>query len=128
MSETAIEIESISKRFGRTCAVNDLSFTVAPGRVTGFIGPNGAGKSTTLRILLGLVRPDGGTARFRGRRYEELDHPSAEVGVVLEDASFHPGRSGRNHLRVLAAAGRHPDGRVDEVLSPSASPMRPTGG
>jgi ABC-type multidrug transport system ATPase subunit len=112
----AVEIESLSKRYGKVQAVQDLSFAVAPGRVTGFLGPNGAGKSTTLRMLLGLVRPDAGSATFGGRRYEELAHPSAQVGAVLEDASFHPGRSGRDHLRVLAAAGGHPDARVDEVL------------
>ncbi len=112
----AIEINGVSKRFGRVQAVSDLSFEVAAGRVTGFLGPNGAGKSTTLRMLLGLVHADGGTATFDGRRYGDLDHPSGEVGAVLEDASFHPGRSGRNHLRILAAAGSHPAGRVDDVL------------
>ena len=112
----AIEIDGLSKRFGSVQAVRDLSFTVEAGRVTGFLGPNGAGKSTTLRILLGLVHAGAGTARFNGRRYEDLPHPSAQVGAVLEDASFHPGRSGRNHLRILAAAGGHPDSRVDEVL------------
>jgi ABC-2 type transport system ATP-binding protein len=112
----AIEINGISKRFASVQAVSDLSFEVDRGRVTGFLGPNGAGKSTTLRILLGLVHPDGGGASFDGKRFEELAHPSAEVGAVLEDASFHPGRSGRNHLRILAAAGGHPPSRVDEVL------------
>jgi ABC-2 type transport system ATP-binding protein len=111
-----IEIQGLSKRFGKVQAVRDLSFTVEPGRVTGFLGPNGAGKSTTLRMLLGLVHADAGEASFAGRRYEDLGHPSSQVGVVLEDASFHPGRTGRNHLRVLAAAGRHPVERVDEVL------------
>ncbi len=112
----AIEINGVSKRFGSVQAVSDLSFEVSAGRVTGFLGPNGAGKSTTLRMLLGLVHSDGGTATFDGRRYGDLDHPSAEVGAVLEDASFHPGRSGRNHLRILAAAGEHPPERVDKVL------------
>jgi ABC-2 type transport system ATP-binding protein len=112
----AVEINGISKRFGSVQAVSDLSFEVEAGRVTGFLGPNGAGKSTTLRILLGLVHADGGSAGFDGRRFEELEHPSAEVGCVLEEASFHPGRSGRNHLRILAAAGGHPPSRVDEVL------------
>jgi ABC-2 type transport system ATP-binding protein len=97
-------------------AVRDLTFEVRAGRVTGFLGPNGAGKSTTLRMLLGLVHPDSGAGTFDGRRYEELEHPSTHVGAVLEEASFHPGRSGRNHLRVLAAAGGHPEARVDEVL------------
>jgi ABC-2 type transport system ATP-binding protein len=113
----AIEIQGLTKRFGKVHAVTDLSFTVEAGRVTGFLGPNGAGKSTTLRMLLGLIRPNAGAGLINGRRYEELPHPSAQVGVVLEDASFHPGRTGRNHLRVLATAGRHPTGRVDEVLA-----------
>jgi ABC-2 type transport system ATP-binding protein len=113
---TAVQINSISKRFGPVQAVSDLSFEVERGRVTGFLGPNGAGKSTTLRILLGLVHADSGSADFDGRRYEELPEPSSEVGAVLEEASFHPGRSGSNHLRVLAAAGGHPASRVDEVL------------
>jgi ABC-2 type transport system ATP-binding protein len=112
----AIEISGVSKRFGSVQAVSDLSFEVGSGRVTGFLGPNGAGKSTTLRMLLGLVHSDVGTATFAGRRFEELPHPSAAVGAVLEDASFHPGRSGRNHLRILAAAGGHPESRVAEVL------------
>jgi ABC-2 type transport system ATP-binding protein len=112
----AIEIREISKSFGSVHAVAGLSFEVSAGRVTGFLGPNGAGKSTTLRMLLGLVHADGGTATFGGRRYGELEDPSAEVGAVLEDASFHPGRSGRNHLRILAAAGGHPSPRVDQVL------------
>jgi ABC-2 type transport system ATP-binding protein len=97
-------------------AVDDLSFTVDAGRVTGFLGPNGAGKSTTLRMLLGLVRPDTGDATFDGRRYEDLPHPSGQVGAVLEEASFHPGRTGRDHLRVLATAGGHPQSRVADVL------------
>src|SRR3954471_1457980 len=112
----AIEVEGISKRFGAVQAVSDLSFAVEVGQVTGFLGPNGAGKSTTLRILLGLVHADRGAAGFDGLRYDRLAHPSGQVGAVLEDASFHPGRSGRNHLRVLAAAGGHPAARVDEVL------------
>ena len=113
----AIRDPGLTKRFGSVRAVTDLSFEVQEGRVTGFLGPNGAGKSTTLRMLLGLVHSDAGEASFAGRSYEELEHPSAQVGAVLEEASFHPGRSGRNHLRVLAAAGGHPPGRVDEVLA-----------
>jgi ABC-2 type transport system ATP-binding protein len=112
-----VEVRDLSKRFGGVAAVNNLSFDIEAGRVTGFLGPNGAGKSTTLRALLGLVRPSSGSATFGGLRYEELDQPSTHVGAVLEDASFHPGRSGRNHLRILAITGRHPAGRVDEVLS-----------
>ena len=113
---TAIEIECLSKRFRSVQAVSDLTFTVTSGRVTGFLGPNGAGKSTTLRMLLGLTRPDRGTATFAGRRYHELADPSSHVGAVLEQASFHPGRTGRNHLRVLAAAGNHSSERIDDVL------------
>jgi ABC-2 type transport system ATP-binding protein len=112
----AIEIRGLSKRFGRVEAVRDLSFDVEAGRVTGFLGPNGAGKSTTLRALLGLVRPTGGSATFDGRPYEHLERPSSHVGAVLEETAFHPGRTGRNHLRVLAAAGEHASSRVDEVL------------
>jgi ABC-2 type transport system ATP-binding protein len=112
----AIEIDGLTKTFGPVTAVSDLSFEVQAGRVTGFLGPNGAGKSTTIRMLLGLINIDSGTARFDGQVYSELPHPSSHVGAVLEDASFHPGRSGRNHLRILAAAGGHPPERVDEVL------------
>ncbi|MCA1683154.1 MAG: ATP-binding cassette domain-containing protein [Actinobacteria bacterium] len=112
-----IEIHELHKRFGSVNAVKGLSFEVEAGRVTGFLGPNGAGKSTTLRALLGLVRPSAGTATFAGRLYHELERPSAEVGAVLEDAAFHPGRTARNHLRVLAAAGEHPVERVEEVLA-----------
>jgi ABC-2 type transport system ATP-binding protein len=112
----AVEIRGLSKRFGAVQAVSDMSFEVNAGRVTGFLGPNGAGKSTTLRCLLGLIHPDSGTGTFGGKRYDELEHPSAHVGAVLENASFHPGRSGRNHLRVLAAAGRHAPERVSELL------------
>ena len=111
-----VEIRGLSKRFGHVLAVDDLSFDIEAGRVTGFLGPNGAGKSTTLRALLGLVRPTAGTATFGGRRYEQLDRPSTKVGAVLEDASFHPGRTGRNHLRVLAVTGQHPRERIDAVL------------
>jgi len=114
--QTAIEITGLSKRFGKVQAVSGLDFTVAAGRVTGFLGPNGAGKSTTLRVLLGLIHPDHGTATFAGRNYRQLAHASAHVGAVLEHAGFHPGRSGRNHLRVLATAGGHPPSRVEEVL------------
>jgi ABC-2 type transport system ATP-binding protein len=112
-----VEVRDLSKRFGGVAAVEQLSFEIKAGRVTGFLGPNGAGKSTTLRALLGLVRPTSGSATFDGVRYDQLERPAARVGVVLEDASFHPGRSARNHLRILAATGRHPAGRVEEVLS-----------
>ena len=111
-----IEIRNLSKRFGDFAAVRSLSFEIEPGRVTGFLGPNGAGKSTTLRALLGLVRPTSGSATFGGLRYEQLERPGNHVGAVLEDASFHPGRSARNHLRVLAATAGHPAERVETVL------------
>jgi ABC-2 type transport system ATP-binding protein len=112
-----VEFRDLSKRFGHFAAVEELSFDIEAGRVTGFLGPNGAGKSTTLRALLGLVRPSAGSATFDGQRYDELERPAARVGAVLEDASFHPGRSARNHLRILAATGGHPAGRVGEALS-----------
>jgi ABC-2 type transport system ATP-binding protein len=112
-----VEVRDLTKRFGGVAAVEQLSFDIEPGRVTGFLGPNGAGKSTTLRALLGLVRPSSGSATFDGRRYDQLERPAARVGAVLEDASFHPGRSARNHLRILATTGGHPAGRVDEALS-----------
>jgi len=111
-----IEVESLRKRFGHVRAVDDLSFRAAPGAVTGFLGPNGAGKSTTLRSVLGLVHPDAGSARVLGRRYRDLDRPTERVGAILEASEIHPGRSGRNHLRVLARAAGVPSSRVDEVL------------
>jgi ABC-2 type transport system ATP-binding protein len=111
-----VEVRDLHKRFGRVNAVTNLSFDIEAGRVTGFLGPNGAGKSTTLRALLGLVRPTAGTATFAGHRYEDLERPSTKVGAVLEDAAFHPGRTARNHLRVLAVTGEHPPERVDAVL------------
>ena len=111
-----IEVEHLTKRFGATVAVDDLSFSVSPGNVTGFLGPNGAGKSTTLRALLGLVVPDTGSTRVLGRSYVELVRPLERVGAILETAEAHPGRSGRNHLRVLAVGAGIPHTRVDEVL------------
>ena len=112
----SVEISSLTKRFGAVTAIEGVSFTARPGRVTGFVGPNGAGKTTTLRAILGLIAPTSGTATIDGRRYEELDEPARHVGAVLEDTAFHPGRTGRNHLRVLATAGSFPRERVDEVL------------
>jgi ABC-2 type transport system ATP-binding protein len=112
----AIEIERLSKRFGDVAAVDDLSFTVREGAVTGFLGPNGAGKSTTLRMLLGLVTPTGGTATIGGKRYADLDVPFRHVGAILEADAFHPGRRARDHLRVLALAAGLPLSRVDAVL------------
>jgi ABC-2 type transport system ATP-binding protein len=115
-SGVTVEFAGLTKRFGSLTAVDDLSFTVAPGQITGFLGPNGAGKTTTLRMLLGLVRPTSGTATIDGRAYAELDRPLAAVGATLEATDVHPGRSGRDHLRTIAAAAGIPDSRVDELL------------
>jgi ABC-2 type transport system ATP-binding protein len=112
-----IEVEGLSKRFGTTQAVAGLSFRVEPGTITGFLGPNGAGKSTTLRSVLGLVHPDAGRTTVLGVPYLELDRPLHRVGAVLEASEVHPGRSGRNHLRVQAAAAGIPASRVNEVLA-----------
>jgi ABC-2 type transport system ATP-binding protein len=112
-----IRVSGLSKVFGADVkAVDDLSFTVEPGSVTGFLGPNGAGKTTTLRCLLGLVTPTAGTATIGGQSYAGLTAPSREVGALLEASSFHPARTGRSHLRIYASAGGIPDARVDEVL------------
>jgi ABC-2 type transport system ATP-binding protein len=112
-----IDVVGLSKRFGKTQAVAGLSFRVEPGTITGFLGPNGAGKSTTLRAVLGLVLPDAGSATVLGVPYRQLDRPLHRVGAVLEASEVHPGRSGRNHLRVQAAAAGLPASRVEEVLS-----------
>ena len=111
-----LEIRELTKRFGTNAAVDGLSFTAEPARVLGFLGPNGAGKTTTLRVLLGLTLPTSGSATVDGRLYRELRDPLRMVGAVLEGPQFHPGRTGRNHLRVLALAGGVPASRVDEVL------------
>jgi ABC-2 type transport system ATP-binding protein len=112
-----IVASGLTKRFGTITAVDRLSFTVAPGLITGFLGPNGAGKSTTLRMLLGLVAPDIGTATISGRRYDDLLDPGRHVGAVLETAGFHPGCTGRDHLRVYCTACGYPLDRADEVLT-----------
>ncbi|WP_405010762.1 ABC transporter ATP-binding protein [Kitasatospora sp. NBC_01539] len=112
-----IEIRSLSKSYGDTAAVSDLSFRVDPGRVTGFLGPNGAGKSTTLRMLLGLDRPTAGTALVHGRPYAELDSPLRQVGALLDAQAVHGGRTAHGHLRWLAASNGIPGRRVDEVLA-----------
>jgi len=116
MSAAAIEAVGLTKRYKSVTAVDDLSFRVREGAVTGFLGPNGAGKTTTLRMVLGLARPSEGTATIQGRRYVELDEPARTVGANLEVAGAHPGRSGRNHLRALAAMAGLPASRVDEGL------------
>ncbi len=111
-----IEVANLTKRFRKTVAVDDLSFKIREGAITGFLGPNGAGKTTTLRVILGLVHPTAGQATVMGRLYRQLESPTRQVGAVLEATDFHPGRSGRNHLRVLAAATGIPRSRVEEVL------------
>lgn len=110
-----ITADHLTKRFGQVVAVDDLTFRLAHGTVTGFLGPNGAGKTTTLRMLLGLVRPTRGDALIFGQHYEEIPNPARRVGAVLEATDFHPGRSGRDHLLMLAHAADL-TGRVDEVL------------
>ena len=111
-----VRAESLTKRFGGVVAVDDLSFELQQGTITGFLGPNGAGKTTTLRMLLGLAKPTSGQSVLFGRPYAELADPSRRVGAVLEAADFHPGRSGRDHLRMLAEAVGLRRSRVDEVL------------
>jgi ABC-2 type transport system ATP-binding protein len=113
---TAVSVQGLTKRFGGVTAVDDLSFDVPAGTITGFIGPNGAGKTTTLRMVLGLVRPTAGRALIHGVPYARLDRPAHHVGAVLEASGFHPGRTARNHLRVLAGRGGIPARRVDDVL------------
>jgi ABC-2 type transport system ATP-binding protein len=116
MSDGEIVVSRLTKHYRKVKAVDDLSFTVQPGRVTGFLGPNGAGKTTTLRMLLNLVTPTAGTATIGGKRYADLADPLRQVGAVLEASSAHRGRTGRNHLRIICAAAGFPARRADEVL------------
>ena len=111
-----ITLDGLGKRFGAITAVEDLSLEIKPGNVTAFLGPNGAGKTTTIRMVLGLVRPTSGRALIGGRPYSQLLEPRRAVGAVLGPDGFHPGRSGRDHLRVIARAARISAGRIDEVL------------
>jgi ABC-2 type transport system ATP-binding protein len=111
-----VSVSSLTKRYAEVVAVDDVTFSLDAGTVTGFLGPNGAGKTTTLRLVLGLAEPTAGEALVFGRRYRELDDPAGRVGAVLESNDFHPGRSGRDHLRALALAGEIPGSRVAEVL------------
>src|SRR5215211_6817798 len=113
---SVITVRSLTKRFGDIVAVDDLTFSLGRGTITGFLGPNGAGKTTALRLLLGLAEPSAGEALVFGHRYRDLDRPARRVGAVLESTDFHPGRSGRDHLRALALAAQIPRGRVEEVL------------
>jgi ABC-2 type transport system ATP-binding protein len=115
-NEAVVTVSSLTKRFGEVVAVDDLTFSLSKGTVTGFLGPNGAGKTTTLRLLLGLAEPTAGEALVFGRRYRELDNPARRIGAVLESGDFHPGRSGRDHLRALALAAEIAPDRVQEVL------------
>jgi ABC-2 type transport system ATP-binding protein len=126
-----VEVRDLTKRFGTLTAVNNLSFSVEPGRITGFLGPNGAGKTTTLRMLLGLVRPTSGSATIGGQSYVHLRTPQHVVGAALEATNFHPGRSGRDHLRVMADTAGVDTKRVDEMLElvgiPAAARQRAGG-
>jgi len=112
-----LAVVALTKRYGGRTAVDDVSFCVRPGSVTAFLGPNGAGKTTTLKMVLGLVAPDAGQALVFDRPYARLEHPAGTVGAVLDADQFHPGRTGRNHLRVLAAVSGVTDARVDQVLA-----------
>jgi ABC-2 type transport system ATP-binding protein len=112
-----ITVSSLTKQYGSRVAVDDLSFDVAAGRVTGFVGPNGAGKSTTMRMMVGLTRPDRGDTTYRGVRYSDMRHPARVVGTVLDARSMHPGRSARNQLAATAALASIPARRVGEVLA-----------
>ena len=112
-----IRVTNLTKRYGARTAVDDLSFDVAAGRVTGFVGPNGAGKSTTMRAMVGLTRPDAGEVRYDGHRYIDLATPASVVGSVLDARSVHPGRSARDHLRAAAALSGLPAERVSEALA-----------
>ena len=112
----ALEFENVTKRYGGAVVVDDMTFTVQPGRVTGFLGPNGAGKSTTMKILLDLASADAGRASIGGTRYRDLADPARTVGAILEANAFHPARTGRNHLRILADSGGHSQDRIDELL------------
>jgi ABC-2 type transport system ATP-binding protein len=113
----AVIARGLTKRYGELVAVDDITFSLPAGTVTGFLGPNGAGKTTTLRLLLGLAEPTAGEALVFGQRYRELEHPIRRVGAVLESGDFHPGRSGRDHLRTLAHAARIGYDRVEQVLA-----------
>ena len=114
--DAVVSVQGLTKRYGDLVAVDDLTFSLEAGTITGFLGPNGAGKTTTLRLLLGLAEPTAGEALVFGRRYRRLDQPARRVGAVLESNDFDPGRSGGDHLRALALAAKIPPGRVDEVL------------
>jgi ABC-2 type transport system ATP-binding protein len=111
-----ITVSHLTKTYGRRTVVDDLSFELAAGRITGFVGPNGAGKSTTMRMMVGLARPDAGQVTYHGSTYAELRDPARTIGVVLDARAMHPGRTARNHLRTMASVSDLPDHRVDDVL------------
>ncbi len=111
-----ITVSHLTKSYGSRTVVDDLSFDLASGRITGFVGPNGAGKSTTMRMMVGLARPDAGEVTFNGSTFAELADPSRTIGVVLDARAMHPGRTARNHLRAMAALSSLPETRVDEVI------------
>ena len=119
-----VEVEHVTKRYGDNTVVDDLSFTVPPGRVTGFLGPNGSGKSTTMKIMLDLADASRGTTTIGGHRYRDLPDPARTVGAMIESDAFHPGRSGRNHLRILADATgiAHSSARISRYRSASPTP------
>ena len=116
MTETTIDVSGLRKRFGTTQALDGMTFTVGPGRVTGFVGPNGAGKSTTIRVILGLDAPDEGQALISGQPYQHLRHPLRHVGALVDAAALQPSRTGRNHLLWMARSQDLPPRRVDEVI------------
>ena len=125
-----ISVDRLTKRYRTVTAVDDLSFDVAPGRITGFLGPNGSGKTTTLRVLLGLAAPDSGTATIGGVRYRDLPDPARTVGAALEADSFHPGRSALEHLRIMATAagiGRHRPAQVLDLVGLAEAARRRVG-
>jgi len=129
--EETIELTGLRKRFGRTVALDGMSFTVQPGQVTGFVGPNGAGKSTTMRVILGLDAPDAGQALVGGRRYQSLRRPLTLIGSLLDASALQPGRTGRNHLLWLARSQGLPASRADAVLAqvgPEKAARRKAGG
>ena len=131
MDGTAVAVRGLTKRYGGTVAVDDLSFEVRSGTVTAFLGPNGAGKTTAIRVLLGLAPADAGEALVLGSRYRALDHAARRVGTLIDGADFHPARTARDHLRILAALNDIPTRRVDEILETvdlSGSADRKVGG
>src|SRR5579863_1849255 len=128
MSDTAVVVSWLRKRFGSTVALDQMSFTVSPGRVTGFVGPNGAGKSTTMRVIVGLDAPDAGSALIGGLAYRSLRRPLSLVGSLLDASALQPSRTGRNHLLWLARSQGLPTRRVDEVAAVVGLSRRGGGG